>query len=353
MNSQQRFRSSYVQYLVALFITAAGPTCLALLVNLLVDPLWYLGGNRVFDENFPFNERFSKANIFLDSPDSYDCVILGSSRVTLLDPGSLSTFRCFNFAVSNGTILEYGQILDFIESRSALQAVVVGVDGFNFSSHGLDPTLPEFLESGLGPPPVIESYLSIDVLEFSLRSLVSRDKRTRFYDEYFIGDTTDGATAFVPNEQIDPDHPYGGLAPSPTNTVGPFFSEKADRLVALIASRKAAITWIGYVPPILSHHLAHVEAAGNLDGYLRSIWRASQAFDLFFDFSVPSPIASDPGNTYDGSHFYRTVNDLVGETLSGGPLNGSLALHDLDFETYEQLFRQRLTSFKARAYTER
>ncbi|HEY9301247.1 MAG TPA: hypothetical protein VIQ31_33770 [Phormidium sp.] len=55
-------------------------------LNYLVDPLWYSSGNRLTGENFPFNERISKTNLFLRSnTQDYDCLIVGSSRVIALN----------------------------------------------------------------------------------------------------------------------------------------------------------------------------------------------------------------------------------------------------------------------------
>ena len=54
-------------------------------INWLIDPLWYNKGNRITGRNFSFNERISKTNLLLNSDTrTYDCLILGSSRTTLL-----------------------------------------------------------------------------------------------------------------------------------------------------------------------------------------------------------------------------------------------------------------------------
>lgn len=337
------------RYLVVWATFAIIPTSAAWTLNAAVDPLWYDGGNHLFDENFPFNERFSKANLFVRTAEQYDCVVLGSSRTTLLDARRVRGFDCFNFSVSNGNVEEYRDLLEFVLSRTDLSMVVLGVDGFNFADTGLGSSLPEFVLRSTEPPPRIESYLSLDVLDFSLRSLVSRSHRTRFYDQEFACDTMPNATPFVPRDSIDPRDPYGGLVASPTNTIGPFRPERAEALEALRRSVDLDAVWVGYVPPLLSLHVAHMDAAGYLDDYLTAVWIASRAFDRFLDFSVPSDITADPSNTYDGSHFYRRVNDRVAEALSGGDLSGSLPVHELDLESYRRAFRERLAQHVHRA----
>ena len=58
---------------------------LTLAINLLVDPLWHGAGNQLTHVNYAFNERLSKINLYLQRLGQYDCLILGSSRTTLLD----------------------------------------------------------------------------------------------------------------------------------------------------------------------------------------------------------------------------------------------------------------------------
>lgn len=332
-------------YLTAFFTAALAPTLFVLAVNALIDPLWYGAGNRLFPENFPYNERFSKANLFLRDSALYDCLILGSSRSTLLDATRIRDHDCFNFAVSNGAILEYGDLLRFAEANTDLREVIAGIDAFNFTDHGLPNALPGFILDAGRPPPAIESYLSLDVFDFSARALVSRSKRTRFYDSEFRCDTMPGLRPFEPVTNPDPADPHGGLAATPTNTTGPFFPDRANDLAGLRRVAPDDTVWTGYVPPLSSSFVLQIRDKGNLDDYLHSIWIASRYFDRFYDFSVPSEISMDPENTYDGSHFFRSVNDQVAETLSGGDLNGALAVHRLTLPEYVEEFRRRLEAF--------
>lgn len=337
-------------YTAILLVVTLTPTLLAFTTNRLVDPLWYGSGNTLFPQNFPFNERFSKANRFLQHAPRYDCLILGSSRVTLLDARRITGFRCFNLSVSNGNMEEFDDLIEFAARNTQLRLIIVGVDGFNFSDHGIPESIPRFVNDGTEPPPVVESYLSLDVLEFSLRAIFQRGQRTRFYDSSFSCDTMPGIRAFDPPENLDPTDPNGGLGRSPTNTVGPFVPARAKKLLALREQYVPSASWVGYVPPLSSHHISHIAAAGNLEGYLDSIWIASMAFDRFYDFSVPSLITSSPVNTYDGSHFFTAVNDLVAETLIGGEAHGALELHQMDHITYRREFERRLHTFMSMNY---
>ena len=67
-------------------------------INWAIDPLWYGNGNILNGKNFTFNERITKTNLFLRTNEkvNYDCIILGSSRVTALRPSNFVNQQCFN-----------------------------------------------------------------------------------------------------------------------------------------------------------------------------------------------------------------------------------------------------------------
>jgi len=92
------------KHLAALVVTACVIAGLCLVINFLVDPLWYLRGNLVTGVNFAFNERIAKLNQLMPRMQDYDCLIVGSSRTTLLPERRFSGHHCFNLAFSGGRI---------------------------------------------------------------------------------------------------------------------------------------------------------------------------------------------------------------------------------------------------------
>ena len=98
VRSKQRLRT-YLGWLVA---TAGLIVAACFAVNCLVDPLWYLKGNVLTGVNYPFNERMATVIRFLPRLRDYDCIILGTSRATLLPEEKIEGYRCYNLAISDG-----------------------------------------------------------------------------------------------------------------------------------------------------------------------------------------------------------------------------------------------------------
>ena len=104
-------------------------------VNWLIDPLWYSHGNILTGKNFAFNERVTKTNLFLRTKDqeNYDCIILGSSRVTTLRASELSNNNCFNYALKGAEIPDFVSYANFLQEQKIDPKIVyVGVKDFNF-----------------------------------------------------------------------------------------------------------------------------------------------------------------------------------------------------------------------------
>jgi hypothetical protein len=294
----------------------------SLTLNLLVDPLWHVGGNRLTGINYLFDERTAKTNLLLKAPERYDCVIFGSSRTTLLDPATIDGHTCFNYAFSLGRGEEYVRFAEYARQHGlAPDLVIVGVDGEEFVERTDGPNIPGFIHRGEKPPGVLESYLSLEAVKLSLQTLAGDSPLARYAGADFTVDLLPGLDAS--------DH----RRPAVAETGAP---HRLDNLVHLRRLRAVfpRAAFVGYVPPISPIRVAVLEEQSRLHSYLRAIHQASRLFDRFYDFSVPNRITADEGHTHDGSHYAPEVNEAVGAVLNGRrsealPPTFGLPLHEL------------------------
>src|SRR5207302_4197875 len=110
---KKRLRTFIIWLLAAAGVVVAG--CFT--VNCLVDPLWYVRGNVLTGINYPFNERLAKIIRLLPRLKDYDCLILGTSRATLLPEESIADRQCFNLAISDGQVSEQLFYADYLRAR--------------------------------------------------------------------------------------------------------------------------------------------------------------------------------------------------------------------------------------------
>jgi hypothetical protein len=323
---------------------------LVLAANALVDPLWYLGGNRITGLNHTFNERLTKSNHYARDPRDYDCLVLGSSRVTLLNETDIAGRRCFNYSFAFGHVLEFGPVADYVlRHRPDLQLVVIGVDAFNFSRQALEVALPDYVLAQRPPPSFLVTYLSLDALLLSYRALTGTEVGPRYYRSDFTCELLDRSKRYAPPPYIDLSDPHGTLPVHPTNTTGPFDVDRRAQYRALRERFRGVPRVIGYVPPVSVHFLAHVQAKGHLDGYIDAVLAVADLFDAYYDFSFPTPVTADPRSTYDGSHYHVAVNRRIAQVLAGAPLPADFGrdVRALDPALYREQFRAGVERFVA------
>lgn len=323
----------------ARFLAIAG-LCLAILsaatlgVNLLVDPLWYLGGNQLFPKNYAFNERLAKPNRLLKDIRRYDCLILGSSRVTLLDETKIAGHRCFNLSISAGSPAEFVFFADWaMKMGMKPDLVIVGIDAGYFTANWPAVSVPDFVREGTPPPDVVSAYLSTDVAKLSLRALHGRSSLPRYYDARFLGAILPSAPVYQPPKDL-----------AREQLRGPYFTADRDH-VQILRRIFPEARFIGYVPPVSAWRRARAYQGGTLDGYLKSISAIARLFDRFYDFSVPSDVTRDPTRTYDGSHYNIAINAEIAGALNGHKMTFGLAVHAIGERAYRHAFLEATRKF--------
>ena len=305
-------------------------------VNCLVDPLWYLRGNLLTHINYPFNERLSKIVRLWPRLHDYDCLILGTSRATLLPEDRLAGHRCYNLAFSDGLSNEFLSYAKYLRAQGfAPSLLIVEVRRSELIGPEQPLTLPDFVRSGAPPPSIFATYLSFDAFDFSIRSLRGDAPHHRFYDVDFHAqlEVRSKRHRYKPEVPIKPE-------PAPFDV----HPERAERYVEVRRQFPEARA-IGYIPVESAWRIASFSLTGQLDPYLGAIGRIAAAYDRFLDFSIPSPLTASRDGTYDGIHYSRQVNERVAAALLGEPDEIALDWHRDQPAAVTDLYRRRLAEF--------
>ena len=330
--SKRRFRIYGAWLLATVGLIVAG--CFT--VNCLVDPLWYLKGNVLTGINYPFNERLATVIRFLPRLQDYDCVIFGTSRASLLPEEKVDGYHCYNLSVSDGQASEYLFYAKYLRERGYMpRLIIVDVKRAEFIGPEQAIEVPDFIRSGSSPPSIFASYLSLDALDFSIRTLRGDAPHHRYYDADFR------AQLEVRSKRHRYD-PKGPIEPAPAP-----FDVHAERAAAYIELRRQFPTAraIAYIPPESAWRIAAFSLTGQLDAYLAAIGRVAAAYDEFLDFSIPSALTESKEGTYDGSHYMRAVNARVLAGLMANQSDLAVDWRKEDLESITTLYHRRLERF--------
>ena len=307
-------------------------------VNWLVDPLWYSHGNILTGKNFAFNERVTTTNLFLRTKDqeNYDCIILGSSRVTTLRASELSNNNCFNYALKGAEIPDFVSYANFLQEQKIDPKIVyVGVDGLNFVEQERKEEQPISIES-LQTPSFLQAYLSSDVLLFSAMTIlgISPDPGN-YYDQNF-------EPVDFPNPPVYDAKFYKPGSPQKCDLTS---VETFIGLKEVFPNAK----FVAFVPPRSAWSMVNdTYGRGLMDCELSAFHQLGQNYDAMYDFSIPSEITQNPRNTFDGSHYSVETNNRIARILQG-ETDGDFGIRvdNYQFDDYRAAYRQKLKDFLA------
>jgi hypothetical protein len=323
-------------YGVWLLATAGVILAACFVVNCLVDPLWYLKGNVLTGVNYPFNERLATMVRFLPRMRDYDCIIFGTSRASLLPEEKIEGHRCYNLSISDGQASEYLLYAKYLRERGfSPSLMIVDVKRAEFLGPEQAQEVPDFVRSGATPPSIFATYLSLDALDFSIRTLRGDAPHHRYYDQEFRAQLEVRSK----KHRYDPQGPIKA-APPP-------FDVHAERAAAYVELRRQfpEARAIGYIPPESAWRIAAFALTGQLDAYLAAIGQVASAFDEFLDFSIPSVLTESKEGTYDGSHYSRVVNERVLAGLMANASDVAVDWRKEDLPAIAGLYHRRLAEF--------
>ena len=307
-------------------------------INWAVDPLWYSHGNILTGKNFTFNERITKTNLFLRTKEQadYDCIILGSSRVTALKASEFTDSTCFNYALKGGEIYDFVNYANFLENEGVDPKIVyVGVDGLNFVEKERTEGQSTAVKN-LQTKSFVEAYLSADVLLFSAMTLlgVSPDP-ANYYDRNFEPVDFDNPPTYNPEF-------YKPAAPQRCDLSS---VETFKGLREFFPNAK----FIGYVPPRSAWSMVDdTYGRGLTDCELTAFYQLAQSYDAMYDFSIPSEVTKNPDYTHDGSHYSVAINNRIAEILQQKSTDSfGVKVDRYSFNEYRTIYRQELRKFLA------
>lgn len=303
-----------------------------LLVNLLLDPLWYGRGNRLEAKNFPFDERLSKT-IWLSKTKAkgYDCLIFGSSRATLLRESLFADSTCFNYAFSAGTADEFLKYARYAKAQGLRpKTIYLGIDASNFKQ-----SVSTADTSSIVLTPMYKAYLSFDLLQFSLRYILGQDMGPRYYNSQheFESEVVKDLPPYQPEFDVRKSDQLCD-------------AEKVD-VYREIADEFPEAKVVGFVSPVSSWYMVNFfYHYGNvLDCYFDAVYQLSQEFESVYDFSIPSDITANPANSYNTDHYYPKIQDQVAIAIQGDVLAFGIDVDNYSEEEYRSMYLTAIEGF--------
>jgi len=307
------------------------------LLNYLIDPLWFFGGNKLQPRNFPFDERTARMARFATSNRDFDCYIFGASRVSMMDERAFAGHKCFMVSFENASPSELVAYAQYIKklSRREPDLVIVGIDDFDFIDQADGHILPpEILRTEI--PHFWEYYFSADVMKWSLKTLFDLAPKPRYYGKDLTGQIrADAASLPILKMTLKPGQKWH----MSLNSVGEYAKFRRIFPKAHLAA---------YATPVAVSKIAQFQESGLLPFYLQALQKTSTQFDEMYDFSIPSAITANPKLTYDGSHYQPRVSAIIAAAIRDHTPSFGIGVSGRSLDELTRLYAERLALYAPR-----
>ncbi len=308
------------------------------LLNYVVDPLWFFGGNKLQPRNFPFDERTARVARFMASDRDFDCYIFGASRVSMMNEHAVAGHNCFMVSFENASPTELVAYAKYLKAHARREPdlVIVGVDDFDFIDQADAFNLPNDVFNN-EIPHVWEYYFSEDVATWSVKTLFDLSPKARYYGGDLTGQIrADAGSMPILRMKLKPGQKWN-------------MSLKSVGFYAKFRQIYPKAHLVAYATPVAAFKIAHFKQSGLLPFYLTALQKTSAEFDEMYDFSIPSPITSNPKLTYDGSHYQPSVSDTIAKALQSHTPSFGVKITGRSLEEISQLYEERLALYASQS----
>lgn len=303
-------------------------------LNYLVDPLWFFGGNKLQPRNFSWDERIARLARFDDSDRDFDCYIFGASRVGMMNENAFAGRKCFMVSFESASPRELVAYAGYIKRNAKREPdlVVVGVDDFDFIDQADANNVPQEIRDD-EVPHFWEYYFSRDVTTWSIKTLLDQSPKARYFGKDLTGKIrADAGTMPVLRLTLKPGQKWH----MSMNSVAQYAKFRQIFPKAHLAA---------YATPVAADKIAQFKESGLLPFYLQALQKTSAQFDEMYDFSIPSPITANPKLTYDGSHYQPSVSDQIAAAIQHHEPSFGIVLSGRTLEEVTRLYADRLEAY--------
>ena len=166
--------------------------------NYFMDPLWCFSHKNSFQScQGSFNERQQKLNLMHFQPFNYDGLFIGSSRITIHDPSTLSIHgKTFNLALDAMYPNEFNEYIEYAKKRNQqdFKYIIIGLDFVAVGKNQYPSSINEYLKKTTSSYYKYKTLFSYDSLNRSIKNFkysVSGKYKKSFktYDQNHIAHT--------------------------------------------------------------------------------------------------------------------------------------------------------------------
>jgi hypothetical protein len=283
------------------------------LINYLVDPLWFydhkLGINQI---QKPFNERQQKTNRLTFQDETYDTLILGSSRMTYVSQYDFVDHDAFNYAVALGSIKEFPTMIEYAEQANGkpFKTIVIGLDFFdtNLRLQGRPAPIDYYIEQINEPFYRSKNMLSLDTLKISIENIRHSYSGEQYPERSYNRDNV----VDVEKRELEKTQKRVSEVLSKYENLDYEYDGTYKQALEKVAAQNPDSTIIALTTPITAVRFqTELDSPVVRAGYERWLRESVDVFGSVYHFNDINSVTNDLSNYFDTNHFYPHIGRLV------------------------------------------
>jgi hypothetical protein len=312
MSKNSHYKRSFLMLLVVLACLTGG----TMAIVDYFDPLCCNGAVRKYNRVIPIiDARLQKTNMLIRSKNSYDALLIGSSRPEQFKQEDFLPLHVFNYSAPSMYPDEYEAYIDlFLKYNDRRPKVIfLGLDfyGTNLKMHK-HARPPDYYIKSCSSPFTWRNLLSIDSLKYALR--MACGTRDLFnYDRKTLDKLTQHPSREVSDRQYKRDITgfselfYGDYVYNPNYR----------QALRALKERYGQTKFVVFTTPETMQLFQILVSKGRLGDYERWLNDIVDVFGSAYNFMMPTPLSMDRNNFFDAQHLYPDKATPIVHMISG------------------------------------
>lgn len=286
-------------------------------INFINDPLLCFNYPNQFNtKRILFNERQQKVNYALHNKFDYDSLLIGSSRVAVINPDDFIGLNAYNFSAAGMTPMEFNDFIEFAKKVNGrdFKYIIIGLDflGTNENYYNRATVKPQhYIEAAEDPLYRFKTLLSIRTLSFSLKNLSAQRKEpVRPLAERNAEPVSGKFSSFENQADFIPhlltfDNDYNKYK----------YDENYKKYLTQLKNNNPNTVFLVFTTPPSQPMIQIVIDHGLVKDYQRWLKETVDVFGSVYHFATFNTITRNPRYYTDVSHFHPYIGTLIAHRI--------------------------------------
>lgn len=310
------------KWIVGVFLCVMSFLSIAAFLNIFIDPYFLYGApSHKYNQFYKYiDERVEKANrIYYGKKESYDSILLGSSRATFVNQYDFQEQKLFNFAAASMIPFEYKDYLDLMKQKGyVLDTIYLQIDFFGANTNYKEEAKKRYKKTFKPLNDPLNRISKLFAMSKNLTEILLENIEGIKADVYYSRDNIKYAKKL---EEKDRQKRFrSGLKGHTLEFIGNAFCFDENLLrntLTEIKNENPHSHFVIYTSPVTTAlFVSQINFAKRWEEYKKYIKLYIEIFGGVYQFEGFNEITQNVQNYPDDDHFYPYIGTLITQRLT-------------------------------------